>query len=86
MSTLRHRDAGDRANLPLGFLIRWSKLLGFRQEMGLAEYHLSGIVGILRQLDRLLFHVYLRLLVQNCGQQRIVDLVIDQPELAKLVQ
>jgi hypothetical protein len=53
-------DSGDATTLNFRRLIRCSILIGFWQEMGLAEYRLSGIVGILRQLDRLLIHVQLR--------------------------
>jgi hypothetical protein len=53
-------DSGDRTTLNLGPLIRCSILIGFWQGEGLAECQLSGIVGILRQLDRLPIYVQLR--------------------------
>jgi hypothetical protein len=44
-------DSGDRATLNFRGPLRCSKLIGFWREMELAECHLSGIIGILRQLD-----------------------------------
>ena len=44
-------DSGDRPTLNFRGPLRCSKLIGFWQEMELAECHLSGILAILRQLD-----------------------------------
>jgi hypothetical protein len=44
-------DSGDGTTLNFRGPLRCSKLNGFWQEIELAECHLSGIVGILRQLE-----------------------------------
>jgi hypothetical protein len=44
-------DSGDGTTLNFSGPLRCSRLIGFWQEMELAECRLSGIVGILRQLD-----------------------------------
>jgi hypothetical protein len=44
-------DSGDGATLNFRGPLRWSKLIGFGQAIELAECHLSGIVGIFRQLE-----------------------------------